>query len=274
MKYSRPAAAAATLGLVGGALLLIPAAPAAAAAVPSACTTTYTDDTPTPIVDVATIERSLDVPAADVITDVRVKLTALHTFDADLEFTLLHNGTVVDLSSDNGGAGDNYVNTVFDDNASVPITGGTAPFTGSFTPEQPLSAFAGGNAAGTWTLRVTDDLGGDFGSLTNWSVTVGTQKTGCPAKSRNVTLKRTKKHFKGRLKSGFAPCKAGQKVQVWKVRPGADLKVGTAKTSGAGSYKLKRKAKAGKYYALAQATILPTQARCLKAKSPKVRVKK
>ncbi len=48
-----------------------------------------------------------------------------HTWVSDLTLVLRSpNGTHVELSSDNGGAGDNYTNTVFDQDADDPITGG------------------------------------------------------------------------------------------------------------------------------------------------------
>ncbi|HMP17842.1 MAG TPA: proprotein convertase P-domain-containing protein, partial [Gemmatales bacterium] len=59
------------------------------------------------------------------------------------------------------------------DQAANPISAGTAPFTGSFRPEQPLSAFHGISGNGTWTLRVRDVVSSDTGTLQNWSITVG-----------------------------------------------------------------------------------------------------
>ena len=57
------------------------------------------------------------------------------------------------LSNRNGGSGDNFTNTVFDDEAATAISPASRPFTGSFRPFQPLSAFDGQAIAGTWTLR-------------------------------------------------------------------------------------------------------------------------
>ena len=128
---------------------------------------------PIPINDVATINIPVNVANAGLVSDVNVSVRLNHTFDADLDLSLLDPfGRQVDLSSDNGGAGDNYgtgandctgTPTTFDDEAATAITAGTAPFAGSFRPEQPLSAFDGRGMNGTWTLRVTDDLGGDVG---------------------------------------------------------------------------------------------------------------
>ncbi|MCB0457059.1 MAG: proprotein convertase P-domain-containing protein, partial [Flavobacteriaceae bacterium] len=103
----------------------------------------------------------------------RIDLDLLHTFDADLDITLTSpNGLVLDLSSDNGGSGDNFTNTVFMDGFPS-ITTGSAPFTGTFQPEGgPMNPFfAGEPVNGNWTLNIFDDAGGDSGVLNNYCIT-------------------------------------------------------------------------------------------------------
>ena len=78
----------------------------------------------------------------------------------------------IDLSSDNGGSGDDYLDTVFDDGASTSIIGASAPFIGSFQPEQPLSTFNGISRVGTWTLSVYDDGGYTAGTLNSWTLSI------------------------------------------------------------------------------------------------------
>ncbi len=90
-----------------------------------------------------------------------------------MDIYIVHpDATVVELSTDNGGSGDNYINTVFDDEAATLITAGSAPFTGSFRPEGSLAALDGKAANGTWRLRVTDDEALIAGTLSAWSATV------------------------------------------------------------------------------------------------------
>jgi subtilisin-like proprotein convertase family protein len=60
---------------------------------------------------------------------------------------------------------------VFDDEAVTPISAGAAPFTGSFRPYEPLSAFDGEHLSGTRTLKIVDNAGADTGSLNSWSLT-------------------------------------------------------------------------------------------------------
>jgi hypothetical protein len=81
------------------------------------------------------------------------------------------NGDEIELSTDNGGGGDNFTSTVFTPTATTSITAGVAPFTGNFLPEQPFTNLAGSPRPGTWILRIQDDAGGDIGNLLNWSIT-------------------------------------------------------------------------------------------------------
>ena len=124
------------------------------------------------------IDSTLDpvvVPAfvayGGLVQDVDVTLDVIHTFDGDLDIYLVSPaGTAVELSTDNGSGGDDFIGTVFDDEAVDPITGGAAPFTGLFQPEGNLSDFDGELAAGAWFLSITDDAGGDVGTLDGWSI--------------------------------------------------------------------------------------------------------
>ena len=112
------------------------------------------------------------------VGDVNVRLSMLHTFDGDLSITLISPaGTAVSLSNRLGGGGDDFTNTVFDDEAGSSISTGTAPFTGSYRPSSPLNAVDGQSLTGTWTLRVEDLAGIDSGSMTSWSLEI---TTACP----------------------------------------------------------------------------------------------
>ena len=80
--------------------------------------------------------------------------------------------TRVELFTDVGGNGVNFSGTTLDDEAGTAITGGSAPFTGSFRPEGDLSAFDVLFTEGTWTLEVTDDKRKKTGTILNWSFTI------------------------------------------------------------------------------------------------------
>lgn len=112
------------------------------------------------------------------VTDVNVTVNIPHTFTGDLILTLTSPaGTSVILSDQNGGGGDDYIDTVFDDDAATPIGAGAAPFTGSFQPDGSLADFVGESSGGAWVLNVSDNAGADIGSIDSWSIEVcGTEQ--------------------------------------------------------------------------------------------------
>ncbi|MCH2490227.1 MAG: proprotein convertase P-domain-containing protein, partial [Flavobacteriales bacterium] len=112
--------------------------------------------------------------AAGEYTIESVSLELNHTFDGDLDITLLSpDGTTLFLSDSNGGAGDNYTGTIFMD-GGADINAASAPFTGTFEPEGGTfeSTFAGENVGGNWTLNILDNNSGDNGTLLDWCITV------------------------------------------------------------------------------------------------------
>lgn len=116
----------------------------------------------------------------DTVSSVAVQLSATHTFDGDLTFTLISPaGTSVTLIDRKGGSGDNFTDTLLFDGASAPITSGLAPFTGDYDPETPLSVLANENASGVWTLKVIDNAGGDTGTLTKFILTITPNVPAC-----------------------------------------------------------------------------------------------
>jgi subtilisin-like proprotein convertase family protein len=116
----------------------------------------------------------IDVPDNKVISDVNVTIGSLtHAHDGDLVVHLIGPDTTdVILSNHRGGSGDNFTSTVFDDSAATPISAGSPPFSGSFTPDAPLSAFGGKIAAGAWKLLVVSSVGQDLGSILGWTLNV------------------------------------------------------------------------------------------------------
>ncbi len=103
-----------------------------------------------------------------------------HTWVGDLIVTLRSpQGTTVTLMYQAGGAGNdghNFCNTTLDDESAggsiQNITPGGAPYSGSFKPRSPLSAFDGENPNGTWTLNVIDVGPGDTGSVRAFSLII------------------------------------------------------------------------------------------------------
>lgn len=130
-------------------------------------------DVPKAIADLGSTKSILDVAAHTIIGDLNVQITLQHTYDADLHLALRGpTGLEVALSVENGNGGDNYTNTVFDDQGPVSITVGVPPFTGYYIPEEPLSGFNGTDVNGRWTLVIDDVASGDVGTLLSWEIQV------------------------------------------------------------------------------------------------------
>ena len=111
-------------------------------------------------------------------TEVRVCLNITHTFVADLDISLTapDGTTIMDLTTDNGGGGDNFTNTCFSDMSTIAIESiisDDAPFTGLYRPETNYNALLGQNISGNWVLKIIDDAGGDGGTLDSWSIQIG-----------------------------------------------------------------------------------------------------
>jgi uncharacterized repeat protein (TIGR01451 family) len=162
---------------------------------PPACTadtlSASAADTPLAVTSNASTTSTLTVSgAAPLLYDIEVITDITHTWAGDLEITLQSPaGTVVTLSTDNGGGSDDvFSGTTWSDRANP---GGQVPYTSNdgvvtdhaysnlttatpLVPEEAMSAFKGEDPNGVWTLTVHDDAGGDTGTLNGWSVNLTT----------------------------------------------------------------------------------------------------
>ena len=112
-----------------------------------------------------------------------VSLDITHTWDGDLQITLVSpSGTTLDLSNSNGGSGDNYTNTIFQDGNPNIITG-SPPFSGTFEAQAGTFAatFAGEPINGNWTLSICDNAGEDTGTLNNYCISFIQPPITCPS---------------------------------------------------------------------------------------------
>ncbi|HET6204482.1 MAG TPA: proprotein convertase P-domain-containing protein [Planctomycetota bacterium] len=154
---------------------------------PVATTTGVNTITPVAIPDAGTVTATLDVSGAPpFLLDLDLTTFLTHTNAADLDLTLTSpEGTVVTITTDNGGTNDDVFNgTVWDDGGVTPVTdavyadGVTAT---PLVPEEAFGAFVGEDPNGTWTLTITDDTALETGSLDSWELSIAS--TG-----RNVRL--------------------------------------------------------------------------------------
>lgn len=155
-------------------------------------TRTYSSShVPKVIGDLSTVTSKLAVngDSGTKITDVNVTLDITHAWDSDLAVYLIGpgpTGTRVELFSSVGVDGQNFTNTTLDDAATVSITDGSAPFTGSFRPVEALSALNGLDPIGTWELEIEDQSGDETGILNSWSLTLTTDALDEPYTQTNA----------------------------------------------------------------------------------------
>lgn len=104
-----------------------------------------------------------------------VCISLTHNYLEDIKVRLqAPDGMIIDLSLGNGGSGNNYTGTCFNDNASANITSGNPPYNGQWKPQQPLYPVNNGqNPNGTWNLLIQDIQAGYSGTLTSSTITFG-----------------------------------------------------------------------------------------------------
>lgn len=155
--------------------------------------TTQTNNTTSNIVDntcTGTANTTISVSGLSTSinpSNISVTVNLTHTYDGDIDVVLqAPNGDILGLSNQAGGAGDNFVNTVFSDAGATTLASGTAPFTGTFKPwastwtscvpitKTSFASLGGGsiNPNGNWILRVYDRASQDIGTINNWTLTI------------------------------------------------------------------------------------------------------
>ncbi|NQT03630.1 MAG: proprotein convertase P-domain-containing protein [Planctomycetes bacterium] len=114
----------------------------------------------------------IEVSRHATISDIDVGITLMHSNAFDLQiFVQSPLGTRLCLNmydfKDEFFKGEDYIQTIFDDEAEIPIELGTAPFTGRFRPKTGslLEVFDGEDAYGLWRLQIYDMWYWDTGSL-------------------------------------------------------------------------------------------------------------
>jgi len=131
--------------------------------------------------------NTITVPASpNIVLDVDFAFVMTHTFIGDLIASVEHDATSVTFLDRPGrtttgfGCGGDNPNVVADDegtdgaletsctaaNPGYPVIGG------HYTPNNPLTAFDGADVEGDWTITITDNAGGDTGSLTSWALII------------------------------------------------------------------------------------------------------
>ncbi len=135
------------------------------------------------------VSTTITVADAGAILDMDVDLDISHTWVGDLIVTLESpGGTVVTLIDQMGvpastfGCSNNDMQVTLDDEAVDPIEDecSSSPISGSYTPEQALSAFDTEEVMGVWILTVSDNAGGDTGMINSWTLNYDYDSPGIP----------------------------------------------------------------------------------------------
>jgi subtilisin-like proprotein convertase family protein len=139
------------------------------------CKQYFSEDLPKDIPDLGSATSTLGVPDAGPITDLNVIfLIGTHSYVGDLEFHL-HSPQGSDVTilnrPCNFDPGFENFDLDLDDQAGSPVT---CPPDDELahTPSNPLSAFNGQPANGTWTLQIFDRAANDEGTLDDWGLEI------------------------------------------------------------------------------------------------------
>jgi len=129
--------------------------------------------TPKIIEDNKVIKDTIHIERNGLIKDLKLTLNINHTNDGDLVIVLYKSlaGNIT-LASSNGEGGQNFINTIFDDTASLSISQGIPPFSGRYKPIGSLSAFKDKQLKGDWIIQVLDKKAGDQGTLVSWCLDI------------------------------------------------------------------------------------------------------
>ena len=147
-----------------------------------AAVTQSSTNVPLAIPDAGNVDSTLNFSVNGTITDANLTFNISHSWDEDIIIRLTSPSVAAQvLLADCGGSGDNFTNTVIDEDsgntlACAPAQGEfpLGPFTGSFVSPGAgsMDAFDGTSSGGVWTLNVADDSAICSGTLNSWSLTL------------------------------------------------------------------------------------------------------
>ena len=95
------------------------------------------------------VETDIAVSDSGTVGSVRLTVDIAHTYRGDLTVTLVHDGRMTTVWSEEGGSADNIMPTV------------------------DVSGFTGAALAGDWTLHVVDSAAQDVGTVRSWGLEIG-----------------------------------------------------------------------------------------------------
>ena len=145
---------------------------------PSVPETTFLNDTIKTIPDgnLSGIYSYINVSSLSAINNLKsVCLTINHPVALDIDaYLIAPNGTVLELTTDNGQFQNVYQNICFSPSAVLPIASSSILPNGSYLPEGNFSTIEN-NTNGLWKLWISDDGLGFSGNLIEWSISFSEQ---------------------------------------------------------------------------------------------------
>ncbi len=139
----------------------------------------YRNETAQVLPPYRTIVSEIEIDDEFLIRDVDVQISITHSNVGFLDGYLTGpDGQRIELFSEVGGSGNHFDQTIFDDQAQLPINKASAPFKGTFLPEgllkrEPgLSVFNGKSAKGVWQLVIRGSRNDRFGMLHSWNLRI------------------------------------------------------------------------------------------------------
>lgn len=133
-------------------------------------------DLPRLIIGGETTTSTVNVAAPGQISRLLVQASLYHPWVGDVDLVLVGpGGQRIVLSESNGSSGNGYSGTLFDDDAAESIDSASAPFAGSFQPEEELHGLYYTPAQGEWHLEAIetvndDDPDFDLGVLSDFTI--------------------------------------------------------------------------------------------------------
>ncbi|HET6565489.1 MAG TPA: IPTL-CTERM sorting domain-containing protein [Xanthomonadales bacterium] len=132
------------------------------------------------ITNTTPVTSTFDLAGCETVNDLNVGLDISHTWVGDLRVTLTAPDATSVVIMDRPGVPASAFGCLSDDVLAVLSDSGTGPventclagpaIAGTLTPNNPLSAFNGLAGNGSWSLLVEDLIGGDNGTLNDWSL--------------------------------------------------------------------------------------------------------
>ncbi len=127
------------------------------------------DVLPIVIPDNSNTYAQIEISQGGELLDLDVLVDITHPRTTELRVIIISpDNTSIMMSDRNGGEGDNYTQTIFDDQAVKSIEEGTAPFTGNYRPETLFTSLLNKPLSGQWQLRIVENGLSNSGMLNQW----------------------------------------------------------------------------------------------------------